>query len=326
MTRQRLAFMGSPEFSIPVLDALINAGHEIACVYCQPPRRAGRGKSVRKTPVHAHAEALGLDVRTPQRLKGEEERADFAALDLDAAVVVAYGLILPQSILTAPRLGCMNLHASSLPRWRGAAPIQRAIMAGDQETGVDAMVMEAGLDTGPVIAGDVARIFPSDTAGDLHDRLSHLAANLAPRALEGWASGMLVPEPQAGHGITYADKITAADQPIRWREPAHVIDCQIRGLSPGPGATFQWASPGTGQDGEGDALSMKALGSRLEADCGPLANQVSVTPGTCLDDRLLVATGEGAVRITRVQRPGKAPMDAEVFLNGTSIPAGTVFS
>lgn len=313
MTALRLAFMGSPDFSVPTLDALLEAGHDIACVYSQPPRPAGRGKTLRKTAVHAHAEALGLDVRTPRSLKPEEQQALFSALDLDAAVVIAYGLILPQPILDTPRHGCMNLHASRLPRWRGAAPIQRAIMAGDDMTGVDAMVMEAGLDTGPIIDRETARIFPFDTAGDLHDRLSGLAAKLAPPALAGYVSGDLVPTRQPDEGVTYAHKIVASDQPVDWTKDARTVDCQIRGLAPVPGAHFHWQP--TGSEAR---LKMRALGSRAETGEGPA--------GTCLDDALLVACGTGAVRITRLQRPGKSPMDAEVFLNGTPVSAGTVLT
>ncbi len=320
MPSLRLAFMGSPDFSVPTLDALIEAGHHIACIYSQPPRPAGRGRALRRTPVHAHAEALGLEVRTPRSLKAADAQAAFAALDLDAAVVIAYGLILPQAVLDAPRHGCMNLHASRLPRWRGAAPIQRAIMAGDEMTGVDAMVMEAGLDTGPVIARETARIFPFDTAGDLHDRLAGLAARLAPAALEGWTSGEMVPRPQPGTGITYAHKITAEDQPVDFTRPARAVDGQIRGLAPFPGATFRWTPPGADVP-----VVMKALASRRDEDNpGPAAG--TVPPGTCLDDALLVACGEGAVRITRLQRPGRAPMDADTFLRGTAIPAGTVLA
>ena len=310
MTALRLAFMGSPDFSVPTLDALIEAGHEIACVYSQPPKPAGRGKKLRKTPVHAHAEEIGLEVRTPRSLKSAEEQAAFADLNLDAAVVIAYGLILPQPILDAPRLGCMNLHASRLPRWRGAAPIQRAIMAGDEMTGVDAMVMEAGLDTGPVLASETCRIFPFDTAGDLHDRLAALAANLAPHALAGWAGGDLAPQDQPEEGVTYAHKITAADQRIDWSRPAAELDAQIRGLAPAPGAWFEWTPPGAAEP-----LRMKALMSRLDTGAG--------APGEVLDEALTIACGTGAVQITRLQKPGGRPVEATDFLRGTPIAPGT---
>ncbi len=313
MSALRLAFMGSPEFSVPTLDALITAGHEIACVYTQPAKPAGRGKKLRPTPVQAHAESLGLPVRTPRSLKGTDEQVAFAALNLDAAVVIAYGLILPQAILDAPHIGAMNLHASILPRWRGAAPIQRAIMAGDRMTGVDAMVMEAGLDTGPVLASETCRIFPFDTAGDLHDRLSVLAADIAPGALKGWAEKSLTPVPQPEEGVTYAHKIAAADQKVDWSRPAADIDCQIRGLSPFPGAWFEWSPAGAG-----GPLRIKALMSeRVEGEGAP---------GTVLDERLAIACGEGAVRVTRLQRPGRGPMAAEDFLRGSSVSAGTVLS
>lgn len=314
-SRLRLAFMGSPDFSVPVLDALIEAGHEIACVYSQPPRPAGRGKKLTPTPVHRFAEARGMEVRTPKSLKSADAQADFAALELDAAVVVAYGLILPQAILDAPRLGCMNLHASLLPRWRGAAPIQRAIMAGDTVTGVQAMMMEAGLDTGPVLATETTDITPEDTAGSLHDRLSALGADLVPRALEGLAGGMLTPEPQGEDGITYAAKLTAADQRIDWAQPAHEIDCQIRGLSPFPGAWFHWTPAG-----EAEPLRIKALMSAYADEAHDAA------PGTLLDDNLLVACGGGkAVRLTRLQKPGSRAMDAADFLRGNRLGAGDRF-
>ena len=312
----RLAFMGSPDFSVPVLAALIEAGHEIACVYSQPPRPAGRGKKLTPTPVHRYAEEQGIEVRTPKSLKSEDEQAAFASLGLDAAVVVAYGLILPQAILDAPRFGCMNLHASLLPRWRGAAPIQRAIMAGDKVTGVQAMMMEAGLDTGPVLATETTDITADETGGSLHDRLSALGAQLAPRALEGLAGGMLTPEPQSEDGVTYAAKLTAADQRIDWTGPAHEIDQQIRGLSPFPGAWFHWTPPG-----EDEPLRIKALMSQH------VDHAHDAAPGTLLDDQLLVACGGGkAVRLTRLQKPGSRAMDAGDFLRGNEIKAGTCFA
>ncbi|WP_018148093.1 methionyl-tRNA formyltransferase [Henriciella marina] len=311
----RLAFMGSPDFSVPVLAALIEAGHDIVCVYSQPPRPAGRGKKLTPTPVHRYAEENGIEVRTPKSLKSEDEKAAFAALDLDAAVVVAYGLILPQAILDAPRLGCMNLHASLLPRWRGAAPIQRAIMAGDKITGVQAMMMEAGLDTGPVLATETTEIALDETAGSLHDRLSALGAQLAPRALEGLAGGMLTPEPQSEDGVTYAAKLTAADQRIDWSHNAPEIDQQIRGLSPFPGAWFHW----TPEDAS-KPLRIKALMSEY------VEHAHDEPPGTLLDDELLAACGGGkAVRLKRLQKPGSRAMDAEDFLRGNAIKAGASF-
>jgi methionyl-tRNA formyltransferase len=307
----RIAFMGSPSIALGVLEALIAAGHEIACVYSQPPRPAGRGQKLTPTPVHAFAEARGLEVRTPKSLKKADEQAAFAALNLDAAVVVAYGLILPQPILDAPRLGCLNLHASILPRWRGAAPIQRAIMAGDTETGIDAMLMEAGLDTGPVLASVRTPITREDTAATLHDRLAVLAAQLAPRALAGLADGSLKPVAQVEDGMTYAAKITAEDQRIDWTRPAAEIDCRIRGLAPAPGA---WCEADLGQG----PVRLKILFSEL-TDANAAAQ-----PGTLLDDRLTVACGDGrAVRLLKLQKPGGKPLDARDFLAGSPFAAGT---
>ncbi|MEM9569869.1 MAG: methionyl-tRNA formyltransferase [Pseudomonadota bacterium] len=311
----RIAFMGSPDFAVPVLAALVEAGHDVACVYSQPPRPAGRGKKLRPTPVHQWAEAHGLEVRTPRSLKNPPEQEEFAALNLDAAIVVAYGLILPQAVLDAPRLGCMNMHASILPRWRGAAPIHRAIMAGDEMTGVQAMMMEAGLDTGPVLATEETRIFPFDTTGSVHDRLAGLAADLAVTSLDGLATGALTPQPQSEEGVTYAHKVTAEDQRIDWTRSAAEIDCQIRGLSPFPGAWFFYTP-----DGESAPLRMKALMSKLEP------GMADARPGTLLDDELVVQCGDGqAVRLMKAQKPGSKAMDAETLLRGLPIPAGAQF-
>ncbi|MFN4183888.1 MAG: methionyl-tRNA formyltransferase [Hyphomonas sp.] len=310
----RIAFMGSPGIALGVLEALISAGHEIACVYSQPPRPSGRGQKLTPTPVHAFAQARGLDVRTPKSLKKPEEQAAFVALNLDAAVVVAYGLILPQAVLDAPRLGCLNMHASILPRWRGAAPIQRAIMAGDTETGIDAMMMEAGLDTGPIIASVRTQITAQDTAGTLHDRLAVLAAELAPRALAGLADGSLKPAAQTEEGMTYAQKITAEDQRIDWTKPAAEVDCQIRGLAPSPGA---WCEADLGQG----PVRLKILLSEL-TDHATIA-----TPGSLIDDELAVACGDGrSLRLQRLQKPGGKPLGAREFLAGTPVPEGEVFS
>jgi len=307
----RLAFMGSPAFSAPVLAALIDAGHEIACVYSQPPRPSGRGQAERKTPVHAFADTQGLPVRTPRSLKKPDEQAAFAALGLDAAVVVAYGLILPQAVLDAPRYGCLNLHASLLPRWRGAAPIQRALMAGDRETGVQVMQMEAGLDTGPVLMTMRAPIEPDDTAGLLHDRLAALGPPLMLRALAAVEAGAAVAEAQSEAGATYAAKIDPAEARIDWTRPAREIDLMIRGLSPSPGAWFMVPSPK-------GPVRVKALDSRLGLGAG--------RPGETLDDALLVACGEGAVRLLTLQREGRGPMDAATFLRGNAMPAGTALT
>lgn len=311
----RIAFMGSPDFAVPVLAALVDAGHELACVYSQPPRPAGRGKKLRPTPVHQWAEARGLDVRTPRSLKTDPEQSAFDALGLDAAVVVAYGLILPQAVLDAPRLGCMNMHASLLPRWRGAAPIHRAIIAGDEVTGVQAMMMEAGLDTGPVLATEDTRILPTDTTGTVHDRLAAMAADLAVSALAGLADGTLTPQPQAEDGVTYAHKVTAEDQRIDWTRPAAEVDCQIRGLSPFPGAWFHYTPAG-----EAAPLRMKALLSQLEDGVSGRA------AGEVLDDRLLIQCGDGrAVRLLTAQKPGSKAMQASDLLRGLAVPAGARF-
>ena len=298
----RLVFMGSPDFSVPVLDALVAAGHDIACVYCQPPRPAGRGKKDRPTPVQARAEALGLPVRHPTSLKSPEEQAAFAALNADIAVVVAYGLILPQAILDAPTHGCLNIHASLLPRWRGAAPIHRAIMAGDAETGICIMQMEAGLDTGPVLLRRATPIGAQETTARLHDRLSQMGADLIVEALDRIDS--LTPSPQPDEGVTYATKIDKSEARIDWTRPATEIDRQIRGLSPFPGA---WC------EHEGERL--KLLGSHLAQGTG--------TPGQTLDDALTIACGDGAVRITRLQKAGATAQDAHDFLRGTPLPRGT---
>jgi len=312
----RIAFMGSPDFAVPVLAALAAAGHEIVCVYSQPPRPAGRGKKLRPTPVHQWADANGIEVHTPRSLKKAPEQEAFAALDLDAAIVVAYGLILPQEILDAPRLGCMNMHASLLPRWRGAAPIHRAIIAGDQVTGVQAMIMEAGLDTGPVLATKETEILLTDTTGSVHDRLAALGADLAVTALAGLADGTLDPVAQVEDGATYAHKITAEDQRIDWTRPAAEVDCQIRGLSPFPSAWFYYTPAG-----ETEPLRMKALMSRLEDGRGDAA------PGTLLDDELLVQCGDGkAVRLLKAQKPGSKAMQASDLLRGLPISAGECFS
>ncbi|MGE0046662.1 MAG: methionyl-tRNA formyltransferase [Hyphomonadaceae bacterium] len=300
----RIAFMGSPAFGLPALEALIAAGHEIACVYSQPPRPAGRGKQERKTPVHAFAEARGILVRTPKSLKRAEEQQAFAALELDLAVVVAYGLILPKAILDAPRLGCINLHASLLPRWRGAAPIQRAIMAGDRVTGVQVMRMEEGLDTGPILLSAETPIEFDDAAQSLHDRLSSLGAPLLAAGVSLLAGGQAHWTPPSEKGVTYAHKITPAETRIDWARPAREIDWRIRGLSPAPGAWFEM-----------NGARMKALMSRLGQGRGE--------PGEALDDNLLIACGEGAVRLLSVQREGKAAMSAADFLRGAPLAAGS---
>ncbi len=298
----RIIFMGTPDFSVPVLDALVDAGHEIAAVYCQPPRPAGRGKKDRPTPVHARADALDLDVRHPVSLRSPEEQTAFAALNAQVAVVVAYGLILPQTILDAPEHGCLNIHASLLPRWRGAAPIHRAIMSGDSETGVCIMQMEAGLDTGPVLLRSQTPIGAEETTAQLHDRLSEMGAALIVDALGKLAD--LTPEPQPKDGVTYAAKIDKSEAKVDWTRPAIEIDRQIRGLSPFPGA---W----TEIDGE----RVKLLASRLSEGQG--------SPGQILDESLRVACGDGAIELLRLQRAGKGAQDKDSFLRGWPIRAGT---
>ncbi len=301
----RVIFMGTPDFSVPVLDALVEAGHEIAAVYCQPPRPAGRGKKDRPTPVHARAEVMGLEVRHPTSLKSPEEQARFAALNADIAVVVAYGLLLPQPILDAPTHGCLNIHASLLPRWRGAAPIHRAIMAGDAQTGICIMQMEAGLDTGPVLLRDATDIGAEEITAQLHDRLSNMGARLIVEALNNLPD--LTPEPQPEDGVTYAAKIDKSEARVDWSTPAIEVDRHIRGLSPFPGA---WTEVG------GDRI--KLLASRVAEGQG--------IPGEVLDDHLRVACGDGAVELLRLQRAGKGAQDRETFLRGWPIPVGTRLS
>ncbi len=297
----KIVFMGTPEFSVPVLDALAQAGHEVLCAYTQPPRPAGRGKKDRPSPVHARAEALGIPVRHPVSLKSEEAQAEFAALGADVAVVVAYGLLLPQAVLDAPVRGCLNIHASLLPRWRGAAPIHRAIMAGDSRTGVCIMQMEAGLDTGPVLLRAEIEIEPDETTGALHDRLSLLGADAIVLAL-GQVDD-LVPEVQPEDGVTYAAKIDKAEARVDWTRPAEEVDRLIRGLSPFPGAWVDW-----------NGARLKLLGSRVTEGDGP--------PGEVLDDALRVACGSGAVQLTRLQRAGKSAQDAQEFQRGAGIAPG----
>ncbi|QUS36512.1 methionyl-tRNA formyltransferase [Falsirhodobacter algicola] len=291
----RVVFMGTPDFSVPALEAL-HAAHEVVCVYTQPPRPAGRGKKERPGPVHRRALELGLTVRHPARLRSAEDQAEFAALGADVAVVAAYGLILPQPILDAPRLGCLNIHASLLPRWRGAAPIHRAILAGDAETGICIMRMEAGLDTGPVIACEATPIGPEDTTATVHDRLAAMGAAGIVAALEGDLAA--VPQPDAG--VTYAAKIDKAEAGIDWTRPAVEVDRQIRGLSPFPGA---WCLV------EGERV--KLLHSRLADGQG--------APGEVLEG-FTIACGQGAVTITLAQREGKRPVGAEDLLRGLTLP------
>jgi methionyl-tRNA formyltransferase len=304
-----IVFMGTPDFSVPVLDAIIAAGHRVVAVYSQPPRPAGRrGLAEVKSPVHRRAEALGVPVRTPKNFKSESDQAEFTALKADAAVVVAYGLLLPVAVLDAPRLGCFNVHASKLPRWRGAAPIQRAIMAGDTVTAVNIMRMDAGLDTGPVCLGRDVPIDLAMTAGELHDKLSQLGAELMVEALRQLEAGTLKAIPQPPEGVTYAAKIDKRETRIDFNAPARKVADHIRGLSPVPGAWFE-------ADLGGKPERIKVLRASTVASGGE--------PGVLLDDRLTVACGEGAIRIEELQRAGKQPMAASEFLRGTRLSPGT---
>ncbi|MEQ8404136.1 MAG: methionyl-tRNA formyltransferase [Oceanicaulis sp.] len=306
----RLAFMGTPEFAAASLAEIVGAGHEVAAVYTQPPRRRGRGQQESKTPVHALAEQFGLPVHAPERFREDDVLDAFEALDLDAACVVAYGQILPRRALEAPRLGCLNLHASLLPRWRGAAPIQRAIQAGDEVTGVQIMQMEEGLDTGPVLMSEVVPISQTDTAGTLHDTLMSTGALLWPRTLAALERGSLGAVPQAEEGVTYARKITSAEARIDFARPAGEVVDHIRGLSPFPGAWFEL--PGE--------TPVRVKVHFAEAVRG------EGEPGEVLDDDLAIACGRGAIRPTRLQREGRSAVDRAAFLNGTEVKAGTVVS
>lgn len=304
----RIIFMGTPDFSVPTLTEIVSAGHQVVAVYTRAPKPAGRGQAERKSPVHLAAEGFGLPVFTPRSLRDEEEQALFTSHDADLAVVVAYGLILPKPILEAPHLGCLNLHGSLLPRWRGAAPIQRAIMAGDTRTGVMVMQMDEGLDTGAVGLVDEMPITPDMTAGELHDRMMLVGADLMGRALPALERGSLHFTPQADEGVTYAKKIEKAEARIDFSQPAEAVHNLIRGLSPFPGAWFEAEH----KDG---AVRIKALRASLAAG--------SAAPGTVLDDGFTIACGTGAVRLTLVQREGKGAMDAAAFLRGT--PVSRVF-
>jgi methionyl-tRNA formyltransferase len=307
----RLAFMGTPDFAVASLAELVAAGHEIAAVYTQPPRPRGRGREVKPSPVHAFAQSLNLPVRTPTSMRDPAEVEAFAALDLDAAVVVAFGQILPLAVLEAPRLGCFNLHASLLPRWRGAAPIQRAIMAGDTVTGVQVMRMSEGLDEGPILLSETVPIAWDETAGSLHDRLAPIGAQLLPRALAALERGGVQETEQATEGATYARKIIPKETRIDWRLTAPEVDRRIRSLSPFPGAWFEAPS-------DKGPVRVKVLSSRVSPAAGP--------PGEVLDDDLLIACGEGAVRLLSVQREGRAVQSGEVFLRGFALPVGTLLA
>jgi methionyl-tRNA formyltransferase len=305
MSRLRLAFMGTPDFAATSLSALIAAGRDIAAVYSQPPRPAGRGHQPRPSPVQLLAESHRLSVHTPASLKGAETQAAFAGLGLDVAVVVAYGLLLPRPILASPRLGCLNIHASLLPRWRGAAPIQRAILAGDEESGITIMQMEEGLDTGPMLLRQAVAIGPRETGQSLHDRLAALGARLIVEALDGLACGSLHAIPQPAEGATYAPKLTREEGRLDWRQPALLLDRRVRALAPWPGAWF-----------ESGGERVKVLEAEAVAGSG--------APGRVIDGRPTIACGEGALRLLKLQRAGKAALPGEAFLRGFRLDAGAV--
>jgi len=307
----RLAFMGTPEFAVKALAELVASGHDIVCVYSQPPAPKGRGQVLSPSPVHAFAEGLGLPVRTPKSMKAPEAIAEFEALDIDACIVVAYGQILKKAVLDHPPLGCFNLHASLLPRWRGAAPIQRAIMAGDAFTGVEVMRMSEGLDEGPIILSGRVEITEDDTAQTVHDKLASLGASLLPTALAAIGRGGVVEQGQVGEA-TYARKITPEEARIDWTRQARALDFHIRGLSPFPGA---WTTMDAGKGPQ----RLKVLMSRLSDEWS------AEVPGTLLMGGLKVATGDGVIELLRVQREGKAAQDAIEFLNGVGMRAGDQF-
>tara|TARA_R110000868_G_scaffold46376_15_gene153329 strand:- start:8058 stop:8963 length:906 start_codon:yes stop_codon:yes gene_type:complete len=298
----RLIFMGTPDFAVPALAALIDAGHDVVCVYSQPPRPAGRGQREQPSPVQAFAESRGLPVRYPASLKTADAQADFSALDADVAVVAAYGLILPKAVLDAPRLGCINIHASLLPRWRGAAPIQRAILAGDTETGITVMQMDEGLDTGPMLATGALPIGPETTASDLHDALAELGGEMIVRVLAGEIPDA---EPQPAEGATYAPKLDRAEGRLDWSEEAAALDLKVRALNPWPGV---WC--------EHDGARMRVLAATPVDGDG--------APGTVIAAPLTVACGKGALRLDRVQRAGKSAMSAADFIRGNKVLPGTV--
>jgi methionyl-tRNA formyltransferase len=300
----RLIFMGTPDFAVPILAGLSEAGHRVVAVYSQPPRPAGRGQRERPSPVQMFAEAEGLPVRLPRTLRTVEAAAEFAALTADAAVVAAYGLILPKPVLDAPALGCLNVHASLLPRWRGAAPIQRALLAGDGETGVTIMQMDEGLDTGPVLLQERLAITPTTNAGALHDALARLGARLIVAALARLEAGSLTAIPQPSEGVSYAAKLSKDEGRLDWRRPASELERTVRAFAPQPGAWFAH-----------QGQRFKVLAAVAGAAGGP--------PGRLLDDRLTVACGGGSLRLLEIQRAGKAPLDGAAFLRGYPLPAGT---
>jgi methionyl-tRNA formyltransferase len=302
-----LVFMGTPDFAAAILGGLVASGHRLRAVYTQPPRPAGRGYRLQASPVQLLAEQIGLPVHSPASLRDEAAQAEFAAIGADAVVVAAYGLILPPPILAAPRLGCLNVHASLLPRWRGAAPIQRALLAGDRETGVTIMQMDQGLDTGPILLQRAVPILPDTNAGQLTGTLAELGARLMLEALDGAAAGRLTPHPQPEEGVTYAPKIRREEARLDWRQPADALERQVRAFAPAPCAWFT-----------GGGERIRVLQAQAESEAP------NVPPGTVIDDRLAIACGNGVLRPLRLQRPGRAALDADAFLRGFPIPAGTL--
>lgn len=302
----RLIFMGTPVFSVPILQTLVDSRHQVVAVYSQPPRPSGRGHQVQKSAIHQLADTSGIPIFTPLNFKNEEDRAQFASHKADLAIVVAYGLILPQAILDIPPLGCFNVHASLLPRWRGAAPIHRAIEAGDSQTGVTIMKMEAGLDTGPMLLKKSLPITPQTTAPNLHDALSAMSGPLLLEALEGYVAGTLHPVPQPAEGITYAEKLTREEGQINWRSSAEIWVRKIQAFTPWPGVWF-----------EHEGLRLKVLAAEA-------ISHDKEAPGTVLDDQLTIACEEGALRLKLLQRPGGAPLDTQAFLRGYPLPKGTI--
>jgi len=309
MTPLKIAFLGTPEFAIPTLAELVKAGHRMAAIYARPPRARGRGQKIQPSPVQRFAEERGLPVRTPKSLKTEEEARVFADLDLDVAVVAAYGLLLPQAILEAPRLGCINLHPSLLPRWRGAAPIQRALLAGDATTGVTIMQMGIGLDDGPILLQEDAEILAKDTGGNLEARLAQHGAALMRKALNALAAGEITPRPQPDAGVTYAEKLHRDEAALDWRLASDVLERRVRAFDPKPGAWFPH---------KGEAIKVRSVTFGEPHAHG--------TPGTLLDDQLTIACGKGTLRILELQRPGRAVLTAAEFLRGNAMPAGMVLA
>jgi methionyl-tRNA formyltransferase len=308
----KIAFLGTSDFAVPALQSLVDAGHDVAAVYTRAPRPAGRGQQERKTPVHVLADTLGLPVRTPKTLKNDAEAEAFRALDLDAAVVVAYGHILTRSFLDAPLLGCVNIHGSLLPRWRGAAPIHRAILAGDAESGVTTMLMDEGLDTGPMLLAERTAISAADTAETVHDRLAALGATLIVSTLDGLMRKSIDPTPQPVEGVTYAHKLGKEESVLDWRRPAAELERKVRAFQPWPGTSFDLAL-------DGKSERIKVLQAALT-----LAGGAPGTLTVAKDGFPVVACGSGGLKLLKLQRPGKSAVAADAFLRGFALPAGTV--